>query len=553
MIRRLKLINQYLHTARYLKPIQITTRIRYKLSKPRPQLGAAPPVRRVTGIWQVACRRPASMTSPTCLRLMEKERDLNSLKGWNDPSCEKLWLYNLHYFDDMNAEGHDYRTAWHTALIERWVRENPPVQGIGWDAYPISMRVMNWIKWSLEGNLLTDTAVQSMAVQVRHLESRIEFHLLGNHLLENAKALLFVGLFFEGTEAERWLNTGLKIIEQEVQEELLTDGGHFELSPMYHSIVLEDMLDLYNIVKAYPDAIPSQWRGFVGTWQTVIDKQRAWLQAMCHPDGDISLFNDATFGVAISPKELEAYALRLGFSFTPLPKQGITVLAQTGYVRLQNNTALLLTDVGNIGADYIPGHGHADVLTFELSLFGKRFVVNSGTSTYEPGTERIRQRATPAHNTVTVDTENSSEVWGSFRVAKRARPVGLKTQILPEGGWRVYCGHNGYRRLSGRVMHYREWNLNDTQLVVTDQLKGHYREAVARFHLHPDIRKVELVDETRCLLERGGKLVEWSVEGGILTTEPSTYHPALGVSLPNTCLVVRFQQSTVRQIVTWKE
>jgi hypothetical protein len=45
---------------------------------------------------------------------------------WNDPAREKLWLYNLHYFDDLNAVAAAKRTAWHRALLARWVAENPP-------------------------------------------------------------------------------------------------------------------------------------------------------------------------------------------------------------------------------------------------------------------------------------------------------------------------------------------------------------------------------------------------------------------------------------------
>ena len=80
-------------------------------------------------------------------------------------------------------------------------------------------------------------------------------------------------------------------------------------------------------------------------------------------------------------------------------------------------------DVGEIGPDYRPGHAHADTLCFELSVFGQRLVVNSGTSEYGLGAERLRQRGTAAHSTVQIDGADSSEVWSGFRVARRARPL----------------------------------------------------------------------------------------------------------------------------------
>jgi len=83
-------------------------------------------------------------------------------------------------------------------LIKKWVQENPPGEGNGWEPYPISLRIVNWVKWDLAKNCLSDEALHSLAVQARYLLKRPEFHLLGNHLFANAKALIFAGLFFYG-------------------------------------------------------------------------------------------------------------------------------------------------------------------------------------------------------------------------------------------------------------------------------------------------------------------------------------------------------------------
>ena len=73
----------------------------------------------------------------------------------------------------------------------------------------------------------------------------------GNHLLANAKALIFSGLYFKGEEARKWLQLGVKIIDEELDEQILQDGGHFERSTMYHTVILEDFLDLINILSLY--------------------------------------------------------------------------------------------------------------------------------------------------------------------------------------------------------------------------------------------------------------------------------------------------------------
>jgi uncharacterized heparinase superfamily protein len=124
--------------------------------------------------------------------------------------------------------------------------------------------------------------------------------------------------------------------------------------------------------------------------------------------------------------------------------------------------------VAEIGPDYLPGHAHADTLSFELSVFGERLIVNGGTSIYA-GALRSYERSTKAHSTVEVDGEDSSEVWGHFRVANRALPVGL-TVTSTNQGFEVSCAHNGYQRLIYGLMHARAWNMSAKDLVVGDRV-----------------------------------------------------------------------------------
>ncbi len=106
---------------------------------------------------------------------------------------------------------------------------------------------------------MDQVALESLALQLRWLRRRLEYHLLGNHLLCNGKALVFGRLYFEGPEADEWLRTGLAVVERELREQILDDGAHFERSPMYHLIVLEDLLDMININCAYDRPIPDLW------------------------------------------------------------------------------------------------------------------------------------------------------------------------------------------------------------------------------------------------------------------------------------------------------
>jgi uncharacterized heparinase superfamily protein len=488
--------------------------------------------------------RKVSLVGPTRFRFLNEEHEIRSAGDWNNAGWPKLWLYNLHYFDDLNAEGCDSRQRSHLALLRRWVSENPPGRGVGWDPYPCSLRIVNWIKWALRGNPLPAEALHSLAVQSRWLLRRLEWHLLGNHLFANAKALVFAGMFFAGKEAQRWRDKGLTLLAREIPEQILGDGGHFERSPMYHAIVLEDLLDLANLLRAYGQKTPP-------SWITQVSRMRRWLATMVHPDGDIGFFNDVALGIAPSRNQLEAYARNLGLPAATDWEQCFVHLQDSGYLRLARGPAVLLADAAPVGPDYLPGHAHADTLSFELSLDGDRVLVNSGTSVYSAGPERDRQRSTAAHNTVTVDGENSSEVWAGFRVARRARIIDVVAE--DSSAAIVQAAHDGYRRLRGGPIHRRAWELDANKLVVVDKIQGSGSHQVeAAFHVHPSF---VVEGRTRCTYDlvfgSKGKRVSLSIDGADdCVLQPSTYHPEFGLSRKNQRLSARYRGSLPVEIRT---
>jgi uncharacterized heparinase superfamily protein len=476
-------------------------------------------------------------------RFLNHLHSLPDKGGWEEEGMEKLWLYNLHYFDDLNAENAGKRAQWHGDLIGRWIIENEPGKGTGWEPYPTSLRIVNWIKWALAGNYMDSEWQHNLSIQTRWLRRRLERHLMGNHLFANAKALIFAGAFFEGSEADGWLKKGLQILSKEIPEQVLEDGGHFELSPMYHSIILEDILDLINLARTWPEKISDS---IVQEWQGTAGKMLEWLDAFTHQDGQIAFFNDAAFGIAASPVSLRDYAAKLSVN-SPRHKQGaVWHLASSGYVRISQGNAVALLDVAPIGPDYIPGHAHADTLSFEFSLFGQRLLVNSGTSLYEPGLERLRQRGTAAHNTVQIDKENSSEVWASFRVAKRAHPFDLQIREKNEFV-DVQCSHDGYQRLPGRNIHQRKWRMDKQSLEITDTIEGRFQSAVARYHLHPEIR----VKGDNELELPNGKTVKYVLDGAPLRIEKTTWHPEFGKTIGSKCLALDFDGPEVSITLSW--
>lgn len=444
-----------LRTVSYLRPVQITNRVTRRV-----------PVRRRALFWQLR-RQSAPFVRfaeyyPTPLTAASRLRD-----------------YTFHYHHWVDAEA---------AL--NWIESNPRGLRPAWEPYPLSRRIVNWVKHI---ECPSDRILTSLAQQADYLSHTVEHHLLGNHLFVNAKALVFAGIYLS---VDRWLRQGLEILGHEVPEQILRDGGHFELSPMYHSLILEDLLDLVNLGRAYPGLLPD--------FSEPAARMLCWAKHMSHPDGDIAFFNDTAFGVAAPAGELCAYATRLGIKPATQP------LSDSGYIRLENDNTLVLFDAAPVGSTYQPGHAHADTLSFELSHRGRRIAVNSGTSTYEKSAERQRQRGTAAHNTVRIDGRDSSEVWGAFRVGARARVVAVSTDHCT---W-AEASHDGYRP----IIHRRRLELFSKRLAITDWIEGigdHSLEIY--FHMVPGI-DARLVSLDPALIR--------SVHG-------TTFHPHFDLSIPN--------------------
>ncbi len=446
---------------------------------------------------------------------------------WQAPAKPKLWLYNVHYLEYLP----ELPDALAVRVLEEWIERNLDTRHAGWDPYPVSRRLVSVLRWieRREGEP-RPRWLESLYAQARHLAANLEYHLMANHLLENARALVCAGLAFQGAEAERWLATGRAIVREQLSEQVLADGGHFERSPMYHSIVLEGILDLIN----FGDRIDPH---FLDELRGAARKMIAHLERVIHPDGQIALLNDSAHDVAPSPGELIAYGRRLGLSSDGSGEraQGWARDSGLAFARDHERGHYVIADLGPIGPDYQPGHAHADTLSFELSLFGRRVVVDSGVSDYAPSAARRRARSTLAHNTVVVDQTDQSEMWSAFRVGRRAYPFGQRFRAL-QGRVSFSGSHQGYLRLPAPCVHRRRFRWRGGSLAVTDQIVGRgEHHAQSLLHLHPEVRG-ELFSPTELRLSGadGRELATIRAYGGARwECSEAAYSPALGVEIPN--------------------
>lgn len=476
---------RYYHTVRYLKFQQCFYRVWRHIYQPKIVSCISDASLKIRAlkkpIQSFILKRPNYFQAKNIV-FLNHSVDIASEKIWNDSEQEALWLYNLHYFDALHAaDSEQVKTAYQ--LFERWVDENPPFVGRGWEPYPISLRVVNVIKYALLGDELPKKVLQSLYLQARYLYRHCEYHLLGNHLFENFKALCIAGLYFKGKEAENWFHKGFIGLKKQIKEQVLDDGGHFELSPMYHSIVLEGLLDLKNVFQAYDQTFP---------WDETIEKMSSWLSFMGRSNNELSYFNDAANKMVSSPESLFEYAKLFGFSVRESDQQ-LAFLKASGYIVLENSRAKVILDVAKVGPNYLPGHAHADTFSFELYIDSFPVFVNLGTSCYGVSSRRSFERSTEAHNTLVVNNENSSEVWSGFRVARRAKPELL---VVEQNDKEIVVSarHNGYARFKQGVFHQRTYSFSSNELEVNDKISAAFNTANAYFHLHPDCR---IIDQRR--------------------------------------------------------
>ncbi len=469
----------------------------------------------------------------------------------------KLWRYNLHYFDYLQDSHRSAESRCH--VISDWINQNPPGTPDAWEPYAASLRIVNWIKFFL--SLSQDSVdngdegkrnirepwsgvpkaewLKSLYRQALWLERNIEFHFLANHYLKNGVALFFAGMFFEGRDAERWLQKGLKILREEIDEQFLADGGHFERSPMYHSISVVDYVDVLNLMMSSGHAMAfTEMEHF----KVRTDEALNFLHDICLPDGDIPLYNDSAFKIALSPSRIFEYARQVMGYKVPAPSADLFSCAkgESGYYILRKGSDMMVIDCGTIGPDYNPAHAHCDTLSYELSLHGRRIIVDSGVYDYEPSPQRAYARSTRAHNTVVVDVQEQSEVWGVFRVARRAKPLFARLTHPGDGHVKFEGAHNGYVRLPGKVIHQRSIEFDGaSSWLVTDEVQGGGTHRIDSFvHLHPDCMATH-TGQTVLISDKEGipLLCIENVGSGDLKVEQGWYFPEFGVECEKRVIV----------------
>jgi hypothetical protein len=399
-------------------------------------------------------------------------------------SGDPLWKYYLQYGEwaltlanAFLATGEDRFRRSLIGLIDDWIENHRVAQSPGWEPYPTSRRLVAWSRLGL--SMKQDSPWQafwrlrlapSLAQQAAVLGKNLEHDLANNHLVSNYRALAWMGLMFPGwPEAKEWRDVGLGGLWEEMRRQVLSDGVHNERSISYHTIVLQDLLETWWLARQTGVTVPEDV-------QPTLISMLQFLSDTQTPDGTWPMVNDSVPDYPVNPKSLLMAGARIFGVEEWLTESGEVKISEpnrtqmasfpdAGYVVLQDNPRdYLFFDAGPMGPESMPGHGHADALSFILYGGGRPLIVDPGVYSYHDTAWRDYFRSMSIHNTVTIDNSDPCVFWGPFRVAYPP-----KARLLEWSENRVIGEHEGYRRLKNAVVHRRrierrtsgEWELLD--------------------------------------------------------------------------------------------
>ena len=502
-IPKLKL---FFYTIWYLKPIQVYYRLYYNIKSVfRLKKGSTKIKLNYDYLtWNSVYKYENSYaTKDNSFIFLNAEHSFLAKIDWNYNELGKLWTYNLNYFDFLNQENISKETG--ITLIKDYI-DNDDFLIDGKESYPISLRGINWIKFLSSNQINSEVINRTLRYHYRILSNNLEYHLLGNHLLENAFSLLFGAFYFQD---EKLYRQSKKILITELNEQILEDGGHFELSPMYHQIILFRILDCIQLIKL------NSWKNddLFSLLKESSSKMFSWLNNVTFNNGDIPMVNDCAYDIAPSTKELYRYATHLDIKIKK------NKLSDSGYRIFKNNKYELFMDLGEVGASYQPGHVHSDTFNFILYVNNLPFIVDTGTSTYKKNDRRQLERTTSSHNTITVGDYEQTEVWGGFRVAKRA-----KILSFTESENEFSSSHDGYKKIG--VIHTRKFITKIDSINIYDELnKQDVFEQIAHFHFHPSINNI-VIENTSVFFENSNTKI--SFIGKSISIEKEYYDYASG-------------------------
>ena len=441
---------------------------------------------------------------------LNKEKKFATSVDWNFNEFGQLWNIRLNSLEYLSHLDTSFDEGMH--LLRDFIKDIKKNR-TRYDSHCASLRIINVIKFCSRYNIDVPEVNAFVFSQALYVRKNSEIHLRNNHLLENGFALLFAAHFFGH---EKLFQFSSKILLNSLELQILPDGAHFELCPMYHLWTTNRLLECMQILKKSNFNV----KPVLKIVEEKVSAMLGWVKHMQFGNGSLPAVNDSCEGYGPGINGILKIANDIGV------KASNHTLKESGFRKFRNRNFEMLVDVNGLTPAEAPGHSHADTFQFILHVFGDPFIIDTGVSTYEPSKLRIHERSTLAHNTVVVNDLNQSEIYGTFRAGRRA-----KVNIAKFTSNELEASHNGYHHIG--VKHTRSFLFEQDKIVITDTISGKLPSKSSAY-LHID-KKNRLVQQDDCLISKFVK-IEFKNSSGIELKE-NYYAVAFGKQLP--CYVAK--------------
>jgi hypothetical protein len=485
-----------------------------------------------------------------CIKFLNKKYNLYDI--WlNYQDYTKLEQFNSHYFNFLDNEFDQEQVSKILDCLNIWLENRITYANdcVG-HSYVRSIRVVNLIKFCLRNAICDLRIVECIQEDLTFIKKNKERDLQGNHLLENLKALYIGSNFFETHLQNSKVKNEFENFLMEASQQFLIDGAHEELSPMYHSILLAGLIEVRHFRKNY-DKNTNSTEDLLKL-DSIIHRAAIWLANMSHGDGFISFFNDSTLGISPSLTEIRNLLEKEEIETLKLLPTKTVFFKYSGFFIGYASDFKIIADYGEIGCHHQPGHAHADTFSFELSHSKQRIFVNSGVSNYEVCDLRNFQRSTQAHNTLTVGEVSSTDVYGSFRVGRRANILNLHTSKETINNF-ISASHDGFGNFRKKLLHNRKILWNKFGCDIEDELIGWKGENISiRYYLHPNLKIIKMSINKYSVKNGEEILLDLRIYDATSRVEQSKYFSGFATESNSNCLVISPNLNKSKVQLSWK-
>jgi len=441
------------------------------------------------------------------------------------------WLHGFHWMSNMAVLKDKAAPIRARALVDKWIEIYGQWNAFAWQPDILTDRLYIWLSlWSpmLTGDTLSEKAQIRRSSTLRQLKRlRNTYKRTGPGLPRfKATAVLTMGGARLKENTEGFLARGLDWLDDEIEMQILSDGGHVSRSPSQTLEALEILLTLDSLLQA---------RGVEGSraMSRAIDRLTSIIPFFTAGGGGLSRFQGSGEG--------DVKRIKAVMKASPGTPKPFGYCPHTGYQRIEQNGTVLIVDTGATAPRPYDLEAHLSPLAFELSNDSGPIIVNCGWNEMQSPAWRRAVRSTAAHSTLIFDDASAGrllkEGWQSRKlgdaVAVEAGPVRSVRKEQIEGVW-LETSHDAYREETG-LTHRRRFYMaidgddirgEDSLFVPLGAvpLSNAEKPFQIRFHFHPDVRVSLSQDQTSALLVQSGKAGwRFRTDGGPLALEDSIY------------------------------